>query len=76
MPPRRFAPLRLGRSHDRPIDRAAHLVDVHGLVGVHALRPRFGKLDLWAVAQALLQIVTEFPYACSDRTCAGTSSCS
>ena len=44
--------------HDRPIDRAAHLVDVHGLVRVHALRPRLlVKLDCGAVAHALLEVV-------------------
>ena len=44
--------------HDRPIDRPAYLVDVHGLVRVNALRPRLlVKLDCRAVAHALLEVV-------------------
>ena len=51
----------LGRLHDRPIDRAAHLVDIGGLVRIHALRPRLiAQLDFRAVPHVLLQIVPKF----------------
>ena len=52
----------LGRLHDRPIDRAAHLVDIGGLVGVDPHRAGLvPQLDLGSIAHAFFQIVPSSP---------------
>ena len=52
----------LGRLHDRPIDRAAHLVDIGGLVGVDPHRTGLvPQLDLGSIAHAFFQIVPQLP---------------
>ena len=52
----------LGRLHDRPIDRAAHLVDIGGLVGVDPHRAGLvPQLDLGSIAHAFFQIVSQLP---------------
>ena len=51
----------LGRLHDRPIDRAAHLVDIGGLIGVDPQRTGLvPQLNLGSVPHLLLQIVPKF----------------
>ena len=48
----------LGRLHDRPIDRAAHLVDIGGLIGVDPQRTGLvPQLDFRPVPKMLFQIV-------------------